>query len=215
MEEASHDYAVYGILGGPSVAGIPSSTLHNAVFAELGLPAVYIPFPCDSLEPSFLADLPRCPGIVRDRALQGNDPAVPAEKSPDVSSIAPATRHPNPAGWSVNEHGSPGFREKRLNLLDAADLRGLRATILGAGCSARAAAYALRKQGGAVCVISRIMNKANAGRAPRLRMVRRQRTGGGASRSHNDLIIQATRWGRRTASRGIPGMVQNFPARKP
>jgi len=158
------DYALYGILGGPSVLGSLSPALHNAGYAELGLPAVYLPLPSDSLEPFF---------EVADRlGLRGFSITVPfkekilpflEEVSPEVSAIGACnTAVRTASGWRGINTDAAGFERSALGFLQAADLKGVKTALIGAGGSARAIAYALHKQGASVCVINRSISKAKS-----------------------------------------------------
>lgn len=199
------DYALYGILGGPSVLGSLSPALHNAGYAELGLPAVYLPFPTDSLE-AFLSLADRL-------SVQGLSVTVPfkekilpylAGQSPEVSAIeACNTVVRTASGWYGTNTDAAGFERSVLDFLKVSDLRGVRAAIIGAGGSARAVAYALQKLGAAACVINRGMNKAK-------RLAERYGFEWAGLNEHavelmgryNDLIVQTTSVG---MEGGIPG----------
>jgi len=201
------DYALYGVLGGPSVLGSLSPALHNAGYAELGLPAVYIPFPSDSLEP-FL--------VLADRlGLRGFSITVPfkekilpclADVSPEVSAIGACnTAVRTTAGWRGINTDAVGFEKTALDFLQVPDLKGVRTALIGAGGSARAIAYALNKQGASVCVINRSINKAK-------QLAERYGFEWAGTNEHavelmekyNDLIVQTTPVGMEGGTPGDP-----------
>ncbi|HOX11993.1 MAG TPA: type I 3-dehydroquinate dehydratase [Spirochaetia bacterium] len=199
------DYSVFGILGGPSVLGSLSPSLHNAGYAELGMPAVYLPFPSDSLE-QFLA-------LAEELGVRGFSVTVPfkekilpylTERAPEVSAIGACnTVVRTPSGWYGTNTDAAGFERSVLDFLKRPDLKGVRTAIIGAGGSARAVAYALQKLGASACVVNRGMNKAKqlaerhgfewAGMNERaVELLGR----------YNDLIVQTTSVG---MEGGVPG----------
>ena len=201
------DYVLYGILGGPSVLGSLSPALHNAGYAELGLPAVYLPFPADSVE-QFLV-------LAERLGVRGFSVTVPFKEkilpflkdwTPEVSAIGACnTVVRTPSGWYGTNTDAAGFERSVLDFMKRPDLRGVRAAIIGAGGSARAVAYALQKLGASACVVNRGMNKAKqlAGRHGFEWSGVNERAVELLGR-YNDLIVQTTSVGMEGGSPGDP-----------
>ncbi len=201
------DYAVYGILGSPAVLQSPTPALHNAGYAELGMPAVYLPFPADSLDHFLpLADRLGVRGLSVSAPFKEKVLPHLSEASPEVTAIqACDTILRTPSGWRGVNTDSMGFERSLLDFLKTRDLKGLRAAILGAGAAARAAAYVLKKLGASACVVNRSPNKAK-------RLAERhgfEWTGMNERAvelldTYNDLIVQATSVGMEEGPAGDP-----------
>jgi 3-dehydroquinate dehydratase / shikimate dehydrogenase len=201
------DYELFGLLGGSSVLGSLSPALHNAGFAALGLPAVYLPFPSDSLESFlFLADSLEIKGLSITVPFKEKILPYLFERSPEVTAIGACNtvvRTPN--GWSGTNTDALGFERSVLTFLKVGDLKGVHASIIGAGGSARAVAYALHKLGAEACVINRSLIKARqlAERHGFLWSGTNERAIE-LLETHNDLIVQTTSVGMEGGTPGDP-----------
>lgn len=211
------DYSLYGILGGPAVLGSLSPALHNAGFAALGLPAVYIPFPSDSLEAFWdLADRLGLKGFTITVPFREKVLPFLAERSPEVEVIGACnTAVRTASGWSGFNTDALGFERSLLGFLKVKDLRGIRTAVIGAGGSARAVAYVLHKLGAEACVINRSLIKAR-----KLAELHGFQWSGINERAlelletHNDLIIQTTTVGMAGGPPGDPLEWYEFSGRE-
>lgn len=154
------DAAVYGVVGRP-VARSLSAAMHNAGFAALGLNAVYVP-----LEAADIDDFKRFADRI---GLRGASVTIPFKRDvmrllDDVSPLAAAVGAVNTilashGHWTGTNTDVEGFLEP---LRRRTPLRGLRATVLGAGGATRAAAVGLRREGAHVTVAARRQDAAVA-----------------------------------------------------
>jgi 3-dehydroquinate dehydratase/shikimate dehydrogenase len=150
---------LYGLVGSP-VAHSVSPAMHNAAFAAAGLDAVYLPLPA--------ADADDFVTFARAMGLRGASVTIPykvalferVDEMDDVASHVGAinTVRVSDGRWEGRNTDLAGF----LQPLDAADipLRGTRASILGAGGSARSVALALSSRGATVTVHARDARRA-------------------------------------------------------
>lgn len=156
---------VTGIIGWP-VAHSLSPLMHNAAFAELGLPWAYVAFP---VEPGRVGEAVR--GLAA-AGCAGLNVTIPhkAEALAACSEVSEAARAIGAVNTLVPD-GSGGFRGDNtdaagfLRALDEAapiDLEGGEALVIGAGGAARAVVHALRSRGARVRVANRDAAKAAA-----------------------------------------------------
>ena len=149
---------VYGIVG-RDVSRSLSPQMHNRAFAACGLDAVYLPLQTDSLEsllgarrtlglaglsvtrPYKMEIVPHLQSVDEEAALAGSVNTVVVEGD-------------RLRGFSTDGIGVVGPLEQHLPLEGASVL------VLGAGGAARAAAFALRKEGAAVTILARDAEKA-------------------------------------------------------
>jgi len=147
---------VFGVIGYP-VAHSLSPVMHNAAFAALNYPGVYVPFP---VEP---ARLPEAVAGIRALGLGGVNVTVPHKQAviPFLDEITPAARRAGAVNTVIHREGrligdntdGGGFlRSLREEL--GIEPRGLNVVILGAGGAARAIAAALLEEGVARLVIA-------------------------------------------------------------
>jgi shikimate dehydrogenase len=151
--------AIYGLTGSP-IGHSVSPEMHNRAYAELGLDAVYLPFPAEDAD-DFLR-------FAEGMGVRGASVTIPFkvplfEKVDEVSEVARRAGAINTLKregdrWLATNTDIPGF----LAPLEARETKfeGLRASILGAGGSARAVAFALRSSGAEVTVHARDRNRA-------------------------------------------------------
>lgn len=152
--------ALYGVVGNP-VAHSLSPAMHNAGFAALDLDAVYVPLQaCDA------GDFVR---FARATGLGGASITAPFKVAlmsgmDDVDSLARRVGAINTivvrdGRWIGYNTDVEGFLSP---LADRIHLRGVRATVLGAGGAARAVAVALVDQGASVTISARRGDAATA-----------------------------------------------------
>ena len=152
--------AVYGVLGSP-IGHSLSPAMHNAGFRESGLDAVYLPLEASGVE-DFLA-------FARAIGLQGGSVTAPYKEqiaahvvAQDATSRAVGavnTLRPDAGGWEGLNTDVTGLLAP---LAARVNLAGARATVIGAGGVARAAAFALHGRGAAVTVCARRPEQAAA-----------------------------------------------------
>ena len=157
----SDSTAVYGVLGAP-IGHSLSPAMHNAGFREAGIDAVYLP-----LEAADVDDFLR---FARAVGLCGASVTAPFKErvaacvvDQDATSRAVGAtntlRRRSDGEWEGNNTDVPGLLAP---LAGRMNLNGTRATVLGAGGAARAAAFALRGEGAAVTVCARRPERAAA-----------------------------------------------------
>lgn len=160
-ETVSENTAVYGVVGSP-IGHSLSPAMHNAGFREAGVDAVYLPLEAAGVE-DFLA-------FARAVGLQGASVTAPykeqiaahAEEQDAASRAVGAVntlRRLDAGGWEGLNTDVPGLLAP---LAGRVNLAGARATVVGAGGVARAAAFALHGRGAAVTVCARRPEQAAA-----------------------------------------------------
>jgi 3-dehydroquinate dehydratase/shikimate dehydrogenase len=154
------DAALYGVVGNP-IAHSLSPAMHNAGFAALGLNAVYVP-----LQAAAAADFVR---FARGSGLVGA-----SITSPFKVALMAAMDEVEPLARRVGAVNTLAVRDGRwigantdvagflAPLAGRINLRGVRATVLGAGGAARAVAIALADEGAAVTICARRPDRAQA-----------------------------------------------------
>ena len=147
------DAAVYGVVGRPVTHSL-SAAMHNAGFEALNVNAVYVP-----LEAADVSDFRRFANAVE---LRGASVTIPfkIDVMPVLDEVSPLATAVGAVNTIVVDHGRwigtntdvDGFMEpvrRRTNV------KGVRATVLGAGGAARAAGYALQREGAQVSIAAR------------------------------------------------------------
>ncbi len=153
FRELRPDAAIYGVVGHP-VGHSRSPAMHNAGFAHLGLNAVYLP-----LEAADAQDFVR---FARTMNLAGASITAPFKVTlmQEVDDLEPLARRVGAIntlvvrdsrwfGANTDVHGFSAPLARRMNV------KGVRASIIGAGGAARAVAVALADMGAAVTVCAR------------------------------------------------------------
>lgn len=167
-EEVNATTTVYGVIGDP-VAHSLSPLIHNRSFRELGINAVYVPFRVPRGElPLFLKEFQAVPVQGYSVTLPHKETAatLPGEKDTVVAAIHAAnTLLRNENGWRLSNTDVPAAADSiraALSPDDAhpADLQAHTALILGAGGVARAVAHALHREGAAVIIANRTLERA-------------------------------------------------------
>jgi shikimate dehydrogenase len=144
----------YALVGRP-VGHSVSSAMHNAAFAALGIDAVYVP-----LEASDMEDFDAVAGSLCVAGASVTAPfkreaaalcAAVDEDGAALGAVNTLVRDPVTGDW----HGSNTDVEGFLAPLSRRHVRGMRATVIGAGGAARAVTRALVSQGARVTVRAR------------------------------------------------------------
>lgn len=154
----SSSAAVYGVAGAP-IGHSLSPHMHNAGFDAAGLDAVYVPFEAtDADDLMALVTALDVAGLsvtapFKETVLAHVDPVD--DLSRQVGAVNTLRRDPD--GWSGRNTDVPGFLAP---LAAIGSVAGLRATVLGAGGSARAVAVGLASQGAEVTVCARRQGRA-------------------------------------------------------
>ena len=160
-QEISEATTIYGVLGSP-IGHSLSPAMHNAGFRETGVDAVYLPLEASGVEDFF--------AFARAVGLQGASVTAPCKEKmaahvaeQDATSRAVGAvntlRRLDAGGWEGLNTDVPGLLAP---LSGRVNLSGARATVIGAGGAARAAAFALHGQGAAVTVCARRPEQAAA-----------------------------------------------------
>jgi 3-dehydroquinate dehydratase/shikimate dehydrogenase len=188
----------YALGGGPNVIGSKTPQLHNAAFKAAGINAVFVPLPSGDVASLFSA--------LEATDARGATIAVPLKESicpslarcsPEVDDIGACNTIVREGdGWVGYNTDAEGFQRALLEFLGLSDLRGLRATLVGAGGVAKAIAHVLSDLGASALVLNRTVSRAR---------VLAQRYGfayGPCTEhstelvaDHSDLIVQATSLG--------------------
>ncbi|MEW6659379.1 MAG: shikimate dehydrogenase [Thermodesulfobacteriota bacterium] len=141
---------IYGILGRP-VAHSLSPAMHNAAFRELGLNAVYVPFP--------VTDLPRAVAGMRGLAIRGASVTIPFKEEiiPLLDELDPLAGRMAAVNTVVNREGwLTGYNTDWLGAVTAlkteTSISGEHVLLLGAGGAARAIAFGILENGGKVSI---------------------------------------------------------------
>ncbi len=139
---------IYGILGRP-VAHSLSPAMHNAAFRELGINAVYVPFP--------VTDLPQAVAGLRGLAIGGGSVTIPFKEEiiPLIDEIDPRAARMGAVNTVVNREGRLiGYNTDWLGAVTALKVQtgmaGEHFLLLGAGGAARAIAFGILENGGRV-----------------------------------------------------------------
>jgi 3-dehydroquinate dehydratase/shikimate dehydrogenase len=158
FREISDQTAIYGVVGSPLTHSV-SPAMHNAAFRAAGVDAVYVPMVASSAEDFTI--------FATALGVQGVSITIPykvalferADLADELSKKVGAinTYRRDALRWESRNTDVSGFLAPLKGRLD---LRGARATILGAGGSARAVAVALASAGSIVSVYGRNRGKA-------------------------------------------------------
>jgi 3-dehydroquinate dehydratase/shikimate dehydrogenase len=149
---------VFGVIGDP-IMHSRSPRIHNVGLALRGLDAVYLPFLVDDLEPFWaVADSLGIRGLSVTAPHKQAVAAHLAARDALVDAVGACNTMTRPGpfgGWTGTNTDVDGFlRPLRAALVDA-PLRGLAATVIGAGGAARAVVHALAREGARVLVLNR------------------------------------------------------------
>jgi 3-dehydroquinate dehydratase/shikimate dehydrogenase len=185
---------LFGIIGYPLNA---TGGLHffNTTFKFEDMDAVYVPFPSDSIK--------ACMELAQDLNVEGLSVTVPYKesvipfldsKSAEVQSIGAcnAMRFGD-QGWAGVNTEAKGFSDSVVPFIDHQRIRRLRATVIGAGASAKAVIFELHRMGAKVLVLHRAPHQARELASPyQFAWGGLGSQGIGMIPKFNDIIIQAT-----------------------
>ncbi len=167
VKELNEETEIYGIVGNP-VSHSLSPFMHNAAFEFHDLNAVYIPFAVKNLD-EFIKRMVRTKTCEIDWNLKGFSVTIPHKQTiiKYLDEIDETARKIGAVNTVKIEDGklygfntdADGFLATLRNLYG--DLRRAEVAVLGAGGSARACIYALKKEGADVCIFARNIEKAN------------------------------------------------------
>ena len=158
FRQISSDTSVYGVVGKPVINSL-SPVIHNAAFKDLGLNSVYLPLQAESLE-DFLT-------FAKFIRIEGASVTIPykrealrcAEKIDSLAQSVGAinTLRKTSMGWIGINTDIDGFLAPLVKKVKntSGDLKGIRASVLGAGGAARAVVAGLALKGARVTVHAR------------------------------------------------------------
>ena len=209
---------IVGVWGHP-VGHSRSPQMHNAAFAALGLDWVYVPFDIDPVNIAAAVESVRALGLV------GVNVTVPLKElvAPHLDSLSETARQIGAVNTLVHTDGHlHGDSTDGAGLLRALRAHGQnpvgrRVLLLGAGGSARAAAFALAGAGARVWIsgrsadkVSRLADAVNA-HFPGAACA----AGWGASVSGIDVIVNATPLGMAPHTSEMPALAPSMLAARP
>ena len=153
---------VYGVVGSPIGQSL-SPPMHEAAFRRLGIEAAYLPFAVPAAELADFLMAARLSGV------GGLNVTIPHKQAvlPHLDSLDDDARRIGAVNTIIPMNGGLGGANTDWlgavhALEEAVSLRGRRATVLGAGGSARAVLYGLARNGAEAVVTSRNDRKAAA-----------------------------------------------------
>ena len=153
---------VYGVVGSPIGQSL-SPPMHEAAFRRLGIEAAYLPFAVPSAELADFLMAARLSGV------GGLNVTIPHKRAvlPLLDSLDDDARRIGAVNTIIPMNGGLGGANTDWmgavhSLEEAVSLPGRRATVLGAGGSARAVLYGLARNGAEAVVVSRNDRKAAA-----------------------------------------------------
>lgn len=152
---------VYGIIGNP-VMHTRSPWIHNPGLSAIGVPAVYVPFQVDDL-PEFVSSLSRLD-------IGGLSVTIPYKRGV-ISLLKEVDQAVRVIGscntmyrlgdhWAGTNTDADGIRASLEEILDRSVFASLKATVIGAGGTARTVVYTLKELGAQVCILNRTPSKA-------------------------------------------------------
>jgi len=217
FREQGRDTAIYALGGGRSVIGSRSPALHNAAFRAAGVDAVFVPAPADEIG-GLMAVLDATGARGAAVTVPFKEAVIPylAWRSSEVEDIGACnTLVRSLDGWAGHNTDACGFERSLLEFLGREDLRGMRATLVGAGGGAKAVAHVLAKLGAVGLVLNRNVSKAKA-------LAQRYAfawgpcddRAAGLIADHADLIVQATPVGMEGGVEGDPLEWYDFSGRE-
>jgi len=163
FSKISSDTSVYGVVGNPVFNSL-SPVIHNAAFQAAGLNSVYLPFQTETLE-DFLA-------FAKFMGIEGASITIPYKRealqcAKTIDSLAQRvgavnTLKKTSMGWIGINTDVAGFLVPLVQKTNSAsgNLKGMRASVLGAGGVARAIVVGLTLKGASVTVHARKSDRA-------------------------------------------------------
>jgi len=185
---------VYGVTGFP-VKETKNIRFFNMIFGLEDIDAVYAPFPMDSVE-AFME-------LARELGVEGLSITAPYKEaimpflggqSPEVQNIkACNTICQSQYGWLGANTEARGFSDSLFAFLDRSNIKRMTATVIGAGCAARAVASELHRLGAKALILNRTVHKAkNLASAYKFAWGGLDNRGIDMIDKYNDIIIQTT-----------------------
>ncbi|MDQ3750163.1 MAG: shikimate dehydrogenase, partial [Acidobacteriota bacterium] len=166
VKKLNEQTEIYGIVGNP-VSHSVSPFMHNAAFKLHNLNAVYIPFEVKNLD-EFIAQFIREETREIELNYKGFSVTIPHKQAiikhlDSIDETAKAIGAVNTVkiiggklyGYNTDAHG---FIEPLINTYG--DLKNAKVAVLGGGGAARAAIYALKKEGAEITIFARNIEKA-------------------------------------------------------
>ncbi len=195
FRKLDRDTTVYALGGGTNVLASKTPLLHNAAFESAGMNSVFVPMPTGDVA-AFLMALEATRAMGAAIAVPLKEALLPylTRRSPEVDDIGACnTLVREDTGWTGYNTDAEGFERALLEFMGTADLRGLRATLVGSGGVAKAIAHVLARLGVSAVILNRTVSRAR---------VLAQRYGfayGPCTEhstelvaDHSDIVIQAT-----------------------
>lgn len=216
--------AVYGVVGNPVMHSL-SPVIHNRGLGQLGLNAVYLPFPVDDLaafrEVADLLDIRGLSVTVPFKQaiipfLARRDALVEAVGACNtITTEAALNGAHRRLAWAGTNTDVEGFLQPLREALGGAIPRGLRATVIGAGGAARAVVHALASQGALVLVLNRTAERAHELARPySAASAGLDERGAALALRSNDLVVQTTTAGMEPAAGMDPFPMYQFSGRE-
>jgi len=207
---------IYGITGFP-LAFTGNPLFFNSVFEMENTDAVYVPFPVDSIT--------ACMELAKELGIEGLSVTSPYkesvapfldEQSPEVEKTGSCnTLTRCPQGWLGANTECRAFSDSIQEFTGKQNLKRVRATVIGAGCVAKAVALELHRLGAKALILNRTVRKARALAQPY------KFAWGGLDNPdvellgrHNDLIIQTTTAGTEGSGFGDPVEYYSFTGKE-
>ncbi len=190
------DTAVFGVIGNP-VMHSRSPLIHNQGYTALGIDAIYLPF--------LVTDLEAFWPVANALKIGGLSVTVPhkeavldrlAERDPLVTAAGACNTLVRKAGagpWRGTNTDVAGFLEPLREVVGQEGLRGIGATVIGAGGAARSVVHALVSAGARVLVLNRTLERARSlAEAFGVEHGGLNPAGYRKARRFSDLIVQST-----------------------
>ena len=194
FKNIKRETSLFGIIGNP-VMHTRSPRIHNPAFKHLGIDAVYIPFQTDTL-PEFMklmdimdirgfsVTIPHKERIIE--FLDSQSEAVSATGS--CNTVVRRGKKLHGENYDVE-----GFLDPLKKRLGSERLKGMKATVIGAGGAARSVVFALVSSGVEVCIINRTKEKAEKlAKEFRCKYEGLDESGLDLARIYNNLVVQTT-----------------------
>lgn len=157
----SKDTKFFGITGYPLTV-TSSPELHNALFKENNLNAVYIPFKSETIEDAMrFAEVLEIKGF--SVTIPHKESVIPLLKNidkqaEDIGACNTVVR--DGESWKGYNTDALGFKKALLEFTGLKNLHGKKVAIIGAGGASRAIAYVVKECGAKACVFNRTLSKA-------------------------------------------------------
>ena len=163
FRRVGRDTRIFGVVGANAMHSL-SPVMHNAAFYAAGLDAVYVPLrPADFGDFLAYADAMGIEGasVTIPFKLDALKTAAAADERTRAVGAANTLRRTSGGGWEATNTDVEGFLAP-LDAVFSRPLRGIHASVLGAGGSARAVVVALGSRGARVTVHARRSEQAAA-----------------------------------------------------